>query len=347
MNTKQNHQVHFDTLKGLSAFCIVLFHLQSRYPDVLTSPIPKWGGVYGNVFFFMCSGFFMMEKYHRSGIAEECFESFIIKRIKKFYLCYLLSNAACLFYRIKDEIGEISFERFFYNITLTTTGWIVDIYPYNTPTWFLSQLVMMYIVWFIMIKCCEITKIHRHYFALALIAFGMAVIKMNLNIPFLFVHNGVALTAFFTGVIIYYVSVHASDKQIWSIICVLFAISCMYAFFGISDMALGMIGDGVLFFTLCFVPFLILLFYKSQIIKTVFGSYIFKMLFGGISIWLFFWHIPLLFWFMRLTDTTMFLNKMSQKGNMILYLSVLYASSIIYRIVAFITHNGINNHKYK
>lgn len=145
-----------DVLKGVSIFSIVLFHTNRSFSGAFSKLqfIYTWGGYLGDFLFFMLSGFTIFYVYHQKVINNDIsLASFISRRIQKLYPMYFLSTFVSIIFLVKaNGLSVLNYKDIFLNLTLTTSGWIEDIYPYNTPCWFLSQLLLLYVIWFIITK---------------------------------------------------------------------------------------------------------------------------------------------------------------------------------------------------
>ena len=210
--TKDNH--YFDalvSLRGLFASGIVLFHTASffgfeRGGANLLGFACMWGGYFGNCYFFVLSGFLMTHAY-RGRIASGAigFTEFLVKRIKRLYPLYLVTNIYMLIYNASVD-GFLTYFRprdMIEILFMVCSGWIDDIYPWNVPGWFVSMLILCYILWFFVAKSYQK---HRDWYCLFMgvfVLWGYILIIRPLGFPFCYTHDGEGIFSFFVGAFLY------------------------------------------------------------------------------------------------------------------------------------------------
>lgn len=184
--------------------------------------------------------------------------AFISKRIKKSYPMYLLTTAVSVAYLVKwNGISALNYKDIFLNLTLTTSGWIEDIYPFNLPCWFLSQLLLLYIIWFIVTKY---TKEKTAYWYMGLILWGRSFLEVDKDRRGFY--EGIAVCA-----------------------AILFAVAA-----AVLDLR-SISGDVRYVFTFLFVPSAIFIALDLTPIKKIMESKILVLLFKDISTNVFFCHV--------------------------------------------------------
>ena len=81
-----------------------------------------------------------------------------------------------LYYKItNDGIGVLDIRDLALNLLMITSGWVENIYPYNTPTWFFSALLLDYVIWFIITKYGKTNKL---YIWAGMILLGLSIQKV-------------------------------------------------------------------------------------------------------------------------------------------------------------------------
>ncbi len=183
-------------LKGIFIFFIVLFHVgpEFEFPyESWFSYIYRYGGTIGNSFFFIISGFMMSHTY-RNMIQESKinFPTYIKKRMSKVYPTYFLSTVTIL-----AISGPMNLQGLMMNFLLITSGWIEDIRPINGPCWFLSELLLCYIIYYALVK--NVKKEQYIYGCFLLVLWGQILLKQNMQIPFCYTHDGEGIRNFFLG----------------------------------------------------------------------------------------------------------------------------------------------------
>lgn len=190
-------------IKIVFIMMIVLMHTGATYGYPLENltvirNIYSYGGMYGNYFFFICSGFFIALHYADS-ISEYSItcEQFMKKRIAKVYPVYFCASVVQVILLVREGT-VITVKELVLNILLVTTGWIEDVYPFLFPAWFFSQLIICYLVFYLITKQ---EKNKNILYILAIIG-GYIILIADYKIPFLYRHDGEGLCNFFVGVML-------------------------------------------------------------------------------------------------------------------------------------------------
>ena len=141
-------------LKGIFIFIIVWFHTLPKTPLMdripLTSFIGTYGGTLGNYMFFMLSGFLISWGYReRIARGEISFRDFLMRRLRKLYPLYLLSNLVMLAGElVQHGISVINLKRIVLTLLLQNGGGLETVHPYNGPSWFVSALLVCYMAYY-------------------------------------------------------------------------------------------------------------------------------------------------------------------------------------------------------
>ncbi len=198
------------SLKGLFILIIALHNtlsittLFSNIPG--TAFIRLFGGTLGNSMFYILSGFLLSTGY-RQRIQNHsiCFGDYLLRRLKKLYPMYILSNVAALVQELVwYGVSAINVQKMVFTALLIRG-------PYNNPTWFLCVLFACYILYFFL---CHFAKSQTHYIVymtMGVIA-GYSLIGANLEILFFRSVNGMAYMNFFLGCILAEVYPLLSEK---------------------------------------------------------------------------------------------------------------------------------------
>ncbi len=153
-----------DGLRGVAAVVIAFFWHYNHftgYPPLLMVFYPLY--YYGEAMtelFFLISGFTIALVYQDRIIRGCSFSRFICKRLKSFYFLYLLSMVITCVEQMQYK--AILGETFIYNsidyihvllgILLQLPGFLFCDIPANGPTWYLSILLYLYIVFYYVVK---------------------------------------------------------------------------------------------------------------------------------------------------------------------------------------------------
>lgn len=197
---KKGNLTALTALKGLFILIIVLHNTLDIIPVFSGIPgrafLVLFGGMLGNSMFFILSGFLLSAGY-RDKIRSHCipFRDYILRRLKKLYPLYLLSNAVMLSVElIRYGVSVINLQKVVFTLLLLGG-------PYNNPTWFLCALFVCYILFFVV---TYFAKSPTHYLAFVSIGVlvGYILINQDLNMLFLGQENGIAYMNFFLGCIL-------------------------------------------------------------------------------------------------------------------------------------------------
>lgn len=210
MNQKGYYRA-IDSLKGLFILIITLHNTLAVTPLFSNIPgtafITLYGGTLGNSMFFILSGFLLSAGYrHRIQEHTISFRDFLMRRLKKLYPMYLLSNAAALLVELlRYGVSAINIKKIVFTALLIGG-------PYNAPTWFLFVLFACYIVFF---AICYHAKNPTQYLCgiVAAMAVGYTLLGAELDMLFLRASYGIGYMNFFLGCVLAEVYPLLSEKQ--------------------------------------------------------------------------------------------------------------------------------------
>lgn len=86
---------------------------------------------------------------------------------------------------------------------MVCSGWVDDIYPWNVPCWFLSMLMLCYLIYFFTAKLYKEYKDIYYLVILIFIFIGYILTTQRIQFPFCYNHDGIGLYYFFSGVLLY------------------------------------------------------------------------------------------------------------------------------------------------
>ena len=289
------------SLKGLFILIIAFHNTLSESP--LFSGIPgadfliRYCGFMGNVMFFILSGFLISQNY-KDRIQTHAIpvKDFLLRRLKKLYPMYLISNMASLLIEIlRYGVSAINMEKVIFTILLQGGGGLGTHAPYNRPTWFLSALIVCYILYF---GICYFAK-HRTYYISCItvgIILGYTLLTSELDLPFLSSSNGTAYLNFFLGCLLAEVYPMITKKQHRILqplfLAVLPAVLYLMMSYGVEIIA----GDLRICYSFVMCPMILYLALVKGPCRSILQFKGFVAL-GKISSYIFFWHLPSYFAF--------------------------------------------------
>lgn len=137
-----------DSLRGIAACIVVLFHLTYWYDWFHVSPVHVWWGHYGVELFFVISGFVILMTI------ENCRSTgdFVISRIARLYPAYwcavVLTTSVALILKQSDHISA---GRFIANLTMFHSYMLANIHSIDGSYWTLARELVFYMmmaVWY-------------------------------------------------------------------------------------------------------------------------------------------------------------------------------------------------------
>lgn len=297
----------FDGIKGICA-CVIAFvwHYQHFAPEVYPfSSVLKLFydcGLYAVEIFFVLSGFGMMIGYgEKIGNGKVTFAQYILKRIRKIYPLMIITTVvvAVLQYFYLQKAGCIfqypteNYNVFYFVLNLLglQNGIINMNFSFNAPTWFISVLMVCYVVFYGVVKLCRSSRGLLSAVSAAVIAAGLVPVYLNLTLPVINFHIGRGLAAFFMGVLlaIFYKSeLNISRPVIGYVSLVILAAAVVVAL----TAGYGYFGNPAAFCILVIAPLIVL--------ASVYVTYVYRLLslpplryLGRISMYIFMWHFPI------------------------------------------------------
>lgn len=324
-----------DGIKGIAIWFIVLYHtlghFGSTYPGFMV-PIKKYGGSFGNSFFFMISGFTICYVYKDIVLDHSLsFKEYMGKRIKKLYPCYLISSLVCVcLFTVIHERNMFTLTEVILNILMLTSGWVNDIWPFNYPCWFVSQLLLCYIIYyFISYFLGRKFIIYGYVF---LIGAGYLLCTFPMNFPFCYEHDGIGILNFFMGCILYefYILYSHRFKKAVSIIGMGFLLLIIWIIFKFGFTSF--VDNHEFLFALIVSPVCIINALEIKPLKSILENKVLIAAVGNISMAVFFWHVPLTAIFIAMRNNSLFSLCPANLYYTILLLFIFLFSHIVSRL---------------
>ena len=197
----------FDALTSLRGLFILIiaFHNTMAFRSLFQSVpgsafLTIFGGALGNSMFFLLSGFGMAFGYRdRMQNHTIAFRDFLLKRLRKLYPMYLISNFAALVLAVAQYgVSAINLQKIVCTVLLRMGGGLTGTDLYNAPTWFLCTLLLCYVVFFFVAYTCKTPTQYRCAMALGIV-WGYFCMTTYLALPFCDSGSGIGLMNFFIG----------------------------------------------------------------------------------------------------------------------------------------------------
>lgn len=203
--------------------------------------------------FFQISGFTMYQncadKIRNGDIG--C-RQYIIKRIKRIYPMMIASTVIMAiiqwsskwFYGeyaiLKEQTTQNSVKAFIMSLFGVNSGWICDHdkYSFNGVTWFISIIMICYVLFFFVIKLSRKSKLWEMLLTIIIVIMGIMLVIKPLNIPLAFGSNGRGYLDFFLGVFLAqihnWLSERKRDRQLFLVGCINIIIYIYISLIGID-----------------------------------------------------------------------------------------------------------------
>lgn len=289
-----------DFLKIIATIGIIFHHWQQVTGAYFENHINfcngrfYWG--YLVELFFVLSGFFCY-RYIRKIREGMDFKAFILRRIKRLLPMVAITAIAYeinlyFYYSLYTQGVEGSW----FGVTITFWGTIIDMLGIqdgwvfsnplvNNPTWYISVLILNYILFFLTVWIAGKKHIPVEYLFVLLIFLGCGIQTFGISLPFMNNDTARGYCAFFAGVMLSNVMNRYTLRPWTIVIAMINVIVVPYLIVYRSSW----ISSG-LSYTLCFIfyPSLIILF-QTKPVKKLFSSR-FWGTWGKISFDVFMWH---------------------------------------------------------
>ncbi|BEO99730.1 acyltransferase [Fusobacterium polymorphum] len=332
MEKARNNSLDF--LKIIATILIVFHHYQQAL-NVEFTQINFFGGkfYFGYLveLFFLISGFLMFNYIERIKQGLD-FKSFFINRVKR--LLPLVAIAAilyeCLIYFYFRIFGEkfldqgLNFFGTVISILGIQAGWSFENPMINNPMWYISVLILCYILFYILTKVSILKKYNYTYFYIILIFLGLSIQKNNTNLAFLNYYTARGYYSFFFGVLfsIYFNNYKIRKSvKILSILLVILITYLILRHYSIIEKNIN--------YTLTFIyyPALIIIF-NINIMKKIYSSKLIIKI-AEISFNVYVWHVGAILIFIIINKACNLNINFSSYKVMIIFTVLLYIFGII------------------
>ena len=281
-----------DLLKFLLALLILFHHFQMTV-SVDFGFIDFVSGVFNFAmiveFFFLISGFLAACKMKKT--AESSFESYILNKIQRLYPTAVLSVLILSALMIFDYLFNGQFRqglvpdvfKIFNSILITFSGYSIKVgRGINNPLWYVGVLMICDILFYLVLKISRKTGIRELYLFIFICLLGIGIHDYGIDLPFANLDVSRGYSAFFYGVIMYYIydnyshSFLTMGSLVVSVICAGLFLFDNVSFFGYDWGAF------------VFIVFPCVMFLMLGMEKFL-GHKLFKTL-GGMSYQIYIWH---------------------------------------------------------
>lgn len=288
-----------DFLKIIATICIVFHHYQQVTGAVFENGINFWSGVfywgYLVEFFFVLSGYFVY-KYIDKIKKGLSFRRFYCMRA--FRLLPLVAISALVYEVLLCIYTEIIGKNWFditptlWGIIITALGiqdgWCFSNPCVNNPTWYISVLLLCYILFWFVIFLSKKYNLNENILFIIIIFIGCGIVTYGINFPFLNQSSARGYYAFFTGVLLAeFLDKYKVTKQtLYSSMAIIVGLTFLIV------VKNDYISKGIVFvMTFVYYPALVVVF-ESTLLKRFFRLKLWGEL-SKISFGVYIWHNPM------------------------------------------------------
>ena len=282
------------SLKGLFILIIVLHNTLDINPVFSNIPgvafLILFGGQLGNSMFYLLSGFLLSAGYREQIQTHQIsFPEYLLRRLKKLYPMYVLSNLAMLLLEIAHHgVSVINIEKIVLSALLVRG-------PYNSPTGFVCTLFACYVLYFAITHFSKSSTAYVAGLAFGVIL-GYNLLLADTDFLYLSSRNGLAYLNFFLGCMLaegYPLISEKAHRLLQPLFLVLLPLLMVLMLsVGVEIIA----GDVRICFAFAICPMILYLALAKGPCRSILQAKPFVAL-GKISSCIFFWHLVLYFLF--------------------------------------------------
>jgi len=204
-----------DFLKVIATLIIVLHHYQQVFNVVFTNHINfcwdwfYWG--YMVELFFILSGYFMYKYVDTISSGDFTLSSWVVRRAKR--LLPLMAVGAVVYEGFFVLYRQIYHANFASLGTITVwgvviaalglqTGGVFENKFVNNPTWYISVLLICYVVFYLITRLAKLLKCKPYYLYVMMVFLGAGIMQSEISYPFLNTYVARGYQCFFLGLLL-------------------------------------------------------------------------------------------------------------------------------------------------
>jgi peptidoglycan/LPS O-acetylase OafA/YrhL len=311
-------QYSFDALKILTTL-VIIFHHYQQITGVRFSGINFFDGKFN--FGFVVELFFIISGYFTYGYIEKInsglsFPSFFLKKFLRFFPLVMIG---AVIFEVLIVVYQYLYNDFKFGV-VTVWGTIIASlniqeggalpnYGVNNPTWYISVLLLCYVIFYMSIFISKRLKISEIYLHIIMVLLGLGIQTYNLFLPFMNFQASRGYCAFFFGLIL--ARILKNNEVSWKITIISALIVVIIPL--LINKQTAEMSDGINhIMTFIYYPALIIVF-DSKLFRKIFQwNWIGKL--GEISFDTFIWHFPIIimmYIFMKIFNLNLDLSRVT------------------------------------
>ncbi len=299
MKESKKRDYSLDFIKIIATVFIIFHHYQQVTGVYFENGINFCNGKfyfgYMVELFFVLSGFFMYSYIEKIQRLEISFPKFYFKRLGRLFPLLLMGaigyEVLLVIYQSLYQSTWFDLKPNFWGIVISSLGiqdgWALPNPCVNNPTWYISVLMLCYVIFYFIVYLAKRLSIKPQYLFLFMIFLGMGINTYGINLPFLNASSCRGYYAFFFGLLLagvineYDFGIFLSMISIAILAVITYLIVNHYEF----------MSNGINYImTFIYYPALIILC-KSKIVAKILNRKFIGTL-GKISFDVFIWHNP-------------------------------------------------------
>ena len=294
-------QYSLDVLRIIATILIIFHHYQQITGTYFEGSLNFHGGdfSFGMVveFFFVLSGF--LAQHYISKIKAGCtFQTFILQKAKRLLpLVFISSVTYEVLLFVYKHVCQTSW-LLGNDVTIWGTiitglgiqaGWVFENPAVNNPTWYISVLLLCYVIFYFLVYVSNRKHIPDTYLYIGMVFLGVGVYSHNIHLPFLNEFSSRGFYAFFFGLLLAKVLAGRALNGKWCLASLAVVILSTY----------GLLNHYI-YFDYGILYFMTFLYYPACIIfclsQPVTGIFCHKVLgtLGAITFDAYIWHLPMM-----------------------------------------------------
>lgn len=293
---KKERECSLDILK-IIAITIIIFHHYQQGTGAVFKYINFWDGKfycgYLVELFFVLAGLFSYHYIKRIG-EHYNFYRFMVKKIQRLIpllaLSVIVESAIYLIDIVFLDLDiNIGLWQILLNAIGIQSGWVTKTNSINGPTWYVSVLLLCYIVFYLVTYLSRKINISYYYFYVMIIFIGIAINTYAISAPFFNATTARGYIAYFTGILLgklLEISVNWGSKFEWTAWVVFGSLLFLMIF------KYNFISEGINYLLVFLMYPAVIIILKSRIGRLLFDHKWIGTL-GKITFNVYIWHEPL------------------------------------------------------
>lgn len=299
MKTERSYGLDF--LKVLATIGIVFHHFQQVTGAVYEKHINFWGTwfYWGYLveFFFILSGYFMYKYidviYDQKIHLSEWFLNRAKRLLPMVAISAVVYELVILAYYFLHDQSWMGIQVTVWGILITSLGiqhgWAFSDPSVNYPTWYISVLILCYVLFFVFTVIAKKLKTNPVYFYIFAVLLGCGIQTYGVSYPFFNASTARGLYAFFFGLMLaMFVKKYGLPKRVISVSVLI------VAFFTLVFIFRSTLVSNELPYVLTFLLYpAIIVIFETNIVKRIFNNKLWGVA-GNISFDVYLWHNPMI-----------------------------------------------------